>query len=226
VRSLRGIFLSALAIGFSGAMIPGPMLALVLSEGLGGDILGVLGIVLGHVLLEGALVAALSFGAGSLLRRPAVGMLVGIPGGALLSYMGASVVVAVLRDPTAIAAEAKVLATPAGPVVAGVLVSASNPSWIMWWSGVGVGYVSMALRRGTAGLVSFYVGHTLSDWAWYGALGVLLVGGREILRGQVYLWVIGGCGAVLFGFGLYFVYLGLNQAHRSFGASRAEGARP
>ena len=222
MRSLTGIFWSALAIGFSGAMIPGPMLALVLSEALAGDYLGVLGIVLGHVLLEGALVLALAFGAGRLLRQPGVSVAVGVVGGALLAYMGASVVVTMLADPTAFAAEAKALAMPAGSVVGGVLVSASNPTWIMWWSAVGVGYVSMALARGASGLTTFYVGHTLSDWIWYGALGALLVTGRDILSGPAYLWVIGLCGAVLFGFGLFFVYFGLRQG-RSLGRQRATG---
>ena len=222
MQSLSGVFWSALVIGFSGAMIPGPMLALVLSEGLSGNLLGTLGIVLGHVILEGALVLALALGAGRVLRRPSVGAVVGVVGGALLAYMGSSVVLAVVQDPGSLAANAAI-SLPAGPVVAGILVSASNPAWIMWWSAVGIGYVAMSLRRGSAGLAAFYVGHTLSDWVWYGLIGALLVSGRNIVRGQAYLWIIAVCGALLFGFGLYFIYLGLKQLRQGLVGVRAQG---
>ncbi|MHB0875141.1 MAG: LysE family transporter [Anaerolineae bacterium] len=211
MRRLGAIFWSALAIGFSGAMIPGAMLAMVLSESLNGRFFGALGIVLGHVLLEAALVLALAYGAGRVLRQPIVSAIVGVVGGALLAYMGGSVVAAVLRDPAAMTPSNTAMALPAGPVAAGVLVSVSNPSWLMWWSAVGIGYVAIALQRGTAGLVSFYVGHTLADWLWYGAVATLVIGGRSILQGAVYVWVIGVCGALLFGFGLFFVSLGVRE---------------
>ena len=221
MQSLRSIFWSALAIGFSGAMIPGPMLALVLSEGLSGRFLGTLGIVLGHVILEGALVLALALGAGRVLKRPSVGAVVGVIGGALLAYMGGSVVLAAWHNPASLTAKAAV-SLPAGPVVAGVLVSASNPAWIMWWSAVGVGYVAMSLRRGSVGLAAFYTGHTLSDWLWYGIIGALLVSGRNIVHGPAYLWIIAACGALLMGFGLFFIYLGLKQVRQGFIGMRAQ----
>lgn len=221
MQSLAGVFWSALAIGFSGAMIPGPMLALVLSEGLSGSFLGTLGIVLGHVILEGALVLALALGAGKVLKRPSVGAVVGVIGGTLLAYMGGSVVLAAWHNPASLAAKAAV-SLPAGPVVAGVLVSASNPAWIMWWSAVGVGYVAMSLRRGSIGLVAFYAGHTLSDWLWYGIIGALLVSGRNIVHGQAYLWIIAACGALLMGFGLFFIYLGIRQLRQGFAGMGAQ----
>jgi threonine/homoserine/homoserine lactone efflux protein len=211
LRKLGAIFWSALAIGFSGAMIPGPMLAMVLSESLRASLAGSLGIVLGHVLLEAALVLALAFGAGRILRQPAVAVAVGVFGGGLLAYMGASVVIGAVTSPSAMVASGAAVPLPAGPVVAGVIVSASNPSWIMWWSAVGIGYVAMALQRGAAGLVAFYTGHTLADWVFYGAVSLLVVNGRNLLTGRAYVWIVGTCGALLFGFGLFFVQLGVRQ---------------
>ncbi|NPV06544.1 MAG: LysE family transporter [Anaerolineae bacterium] len=214
MRGRAGIFWSALAVGFSGAMIPGPMLAVVLSESLNGRLWGSLGVVLGHVLLEAALLVALAQGAGGVLKKPAVGAVVGIVGGALLAYMGASVVHTVLRDPGAMVANASLVSLPASPVVTGVLVSGSNPAWVMWWGAVGVGYVALALGQGRGGLLSFYVGHTLSDWVWYGAVAGLVTSGRQMLQGKPYLWLISICGVLLVGFGLYFVSLGVRQVRQ------------
>jgi threonine/homoserine/homoserine lactone efflux protein len=210
MRSNKGIFWSTLAVGFSGAMIPGPMLALVLSLSVKGRFWGSMGVVLGHVLLEAALVLALALGAGKLLRLPLVSAVVGLVGGALLCYMGGSVLLALAHNAGALAASADAgIAT--APVLAGVVVSASNPSFTMWWSAVGVGYVAMSLQRGPLGLASFYVGHTLSDWVWYALVAGLVVSGRNVLAGRAYTWVIGGCAFLLAGFGLYFVYLGARQ---------------
>jgi threonine/homoserine/homoserine lactone efflux protein len=69
----------------------------------------------------------------------------------------------------------------------------------------------MSVARGPQGLASFYFGHTLADWVWYGAVSALVVSGRNILNGQAYAWVTGVCGLLLAGFGLYFIYLGLRQ---------------
>jgi len=208
LKSLAGIFWSALAIGFSGAMIPGPMLALVFSESLGGRFWDSMGIVLGHVVLEAALVLALAVGAGKVLKRPIVGAAVGVLGGALLSYMGCSVMLTVWQNPGALAVHPPTGSLLGGPVLAGVLVSASNPAWIMWWSAVGVGYVAMALNRGAVGLTAFFSGHSLSDVLWYGLVAALVVSGRNLFSGRVFLWTLGVCGVLLLGFGLYFVYLG------------------
>ncbi|NLT43077.1 MAG: LysE family transporter [Anaerolineae bacterium] len=212
MKGRAGIFWSAWAIGFSGAMIPGAMLAVVLSESLNGRIWGSLGIVLGHVLLEALLLLALARGAGGFLTRPSVAVVVGVVGGAVLTYMGADVVAAVLRDPASMQAEAAPL--PAGPVVTGMLVSGSNPAWLMWWAAVGVGHVSMALRLGARGLGAFFVGHTLADWVWYGFVALLVYSGRSMLQGPVYLWMISACGLLLAGFGLYFVATGIRLARR------------
>lgn len=219
MKGRAGIFWSAWAIGFSGAMIPGAMLAVVLSESLNGRIWGSLGIVLGHVLLEAVLLIALARGAGEFLKRPAVAVVVGLVGGGVLVYMGADVVAAVLNDPASMQAKAAPL--PAGPVITGMIVSGSNPAWLMWWAAVGVGLVSMALRQGAGGLAAFFVGHTLADWVWYGLVAGLVYSGRGMLQGQVYLWLITICGLLLVGFGLYFVLMGVRLARRPQGIAAA-----
>jgi threonine/homoserine/homoserine lactone efflux protein len=221
LRSVRGIFSSALAVGFSGAMIPGPMLAMVLSVSLNGRFWPSMGIVLGHVLLEGLLVLGVTLGIGRALRHPLVAGVVGLVGGVVLVYMGSGVVATVWREPAALAAEVAQVAIPVAPVFAGALVSASNPAWLMWWGAVGIGYVSLALQHGPAGLGAFYVGHTLSDWLWYGCVAALAVSGRQMLRGTGYLAIIMVCGLLLCAFGAYFVFLGARALRQQIQARRS-----
>jgi threonine/homoserine/homoserine lactone efflux protein len=100
---------------------------------------------------------------------------------------------------------------PAGrmhPVLAGVLVSLSNPYWTLWWATVGLGYIVLSLKQGTAGLVSFFGGHILSDLAWYSLVAGAVAGGRRFLTPAVYRGILVCCGAFLIFLGGSFIYMG------------------
>ena len=184
MRKLGAIFWSALAIGFSGAMIPGAMLAMVLSEALGGRIPGALGIVLGHVLLEAALVLALAYGAGRWLRQPIVSAVVGVVRWRDARLHGCQRGGKRAGDPSAMTPSSSAVALPAGPVVArrdrqraptraGSCGGAPSASATSPWrcSGARPGWY-----RSTSG----------TRWptgVWYGAVAALVVGGRSFLQG-------------------------------------------
>jgi threonine/homoserine/homoserine lactone efflux protein len=94
------------------------------------------------------------------------------------------------------------------PVLAGVLVSLSNPYWTLWWATVGLGYIVLSLKQGTAGLVSFFSGHILSDLAWYSLVAGAVAGGRRFLTPAVYRGILVCCGAFLIFLGGSFIYMG------------------
>jgi threonine/homoserine/homoserine lactone efflux protein len=94
-------------------------------------------------------------------------------------------------------------------VLAGILTSLSNPYWAVWWATIGLGYIALSLKLGTAGLVAFYCGHILSDLAWYGAISLSLVLGHRLLTDRAYRGLVAACAVFLFGFGLYFGYEGV-----------------
>ncbi len=97
-----------------------------------------------------------------------------------------------------------------GPVVAGALVSISNPYWVLWWATVGVSYVALALRQGPLGLGSFYVGHILADLSWYSLVAFVITAGRSLLSQPVYRGILLICGLFLIALSVYFIYSGFN----------------
>ncbi|RKO68209.1 lysine transporter LysE [Desulfofundulus salinus] len=228
---LMAIFSTAFVVGLSGAMMPGPLLTVTIGESARrGFAAGPL-IVLGHALLEGTLVIALALGLASLLTAPVVGRSIAVVGGIFLIYLGwgmardawlGRVVLNVGCGQPVQAGPAppgggpnpgpqKVDPLPAGrmhPVLSGILVSLSNPYWTLWWATVGLGYIVLSLKQGTAGLVSFYGGHILSDLAWYGLVAAAVAGGRRFLTPSIYRGILVSCGAFLVFLGASFIYMG------------------
>ena len=205
---MAGIFAGSFVIGFSGAMMPGPLLAVTITESAARGIRAGPLLVLGHMILEGALVAALALGLAAFLQNPWLIAAVSFVGAVVLCWMGQDMVRSAGRLSLASAGEAR---GRMHPVVAGMVVSLSNPYWTLWWITIGMAYVLAALRFGVAGLLAFFIGHILSDFVWYVFVGVSVARGRRIIPEPVYRWTIRLCGVTLIGFGLWFFWSGFNS---------------
>src|SRR5687768_3952780 len=70
-RTLVGIFISSLLLGFSGALMPGPVFAAVVAGAASSGFWFGPAVVLGHGVLELATVLVLVRGLGAVLARPA-----------------------------------------------------------------------------------------------------------------------------------------------------------
>jgi len=203
------IFFTSLVVGFSGAMAPGPLLTLDIAESArrgfwAGPIL-----VLGHGLLELAMVVGLVGGLSHLLEKSLVAGIVGLGGGLFLLWMGYSIIRSNWGNPAALSDDPPTMLARGNPVLAGILVSLSNPYWLLWWATVGSSYVVWAMGVGIVGLIAFYSGHILSDLSWYSLVSLLVASGRKIVRDKVYRGLLLACGIFLLGLGGYFVFSGI-----------------
>jgi len=229
---LPAIFTTAFIVGFTGAMAPGPLLTVTIGESVRlGFIAGPL-LMLGHGLLELILIFALVGGLSVFLTQSVVSHIIAVAGGVFLIYMGYGIVNDALKgkvslsiqrpesenndfedkepDETRILAESMVAVKKRKmhPVVAGVLVSLSNPYWTIWWATVGLGYITMSLNNGYTGLTAFFTGHILADFTWYSLVAAAVAGGRKFLNNSVYRGVLVVCGVFMLGLGSYFLYYG------------------
>lgn len=207
---LYGLFITAFIVGFSGAMMPGPLLSYTIAESARrGWIVGPLMIV-GHGILELGLVIGIMAGLSSFIQKPAVSSGIALVGGAFLLYLGFSMSRQAARGEISLAdstagSEVKGM----HPVLAGVLISLSNPYWSIWWATIGLGYFSIALQSGWAGMAAFFTGHISADFAWYVMIAVLVANGRRFISPKAYNYVLLGCGLFLIGMGFYFIYTGI-----------------
>ena len=181
-------------IGFTGAMMPGPVTTLIVTEtARRGFIAGPL-ITIGHALLELAMVLALVFGLGDLLKQNAVAGTIGLLGGLFLLWMGFDIVRSAWQGKVSFDTTRDVSASSSGnPIIAGILTSVANPYWILWWATVGAAYLITFRAFGVAGIVAFVVAT-----------------GRRVMTDRMYRGILVVCGAFLIALSFYFVNSGIN----------------
>jgi threonine/homoserine/homoserine lactone efflux protein len=202
------IFLSSFVIALSGALMPGPFLTVTIVESSRiGFRAGPL-MILGHGILELMLVVLLFYGLGDLLRQPLVFGLIGLLGGAVLLWMAWGM----FRDLPKLRLDLSPRrGGPKNQVWAGILVSLSNPYWIIWWASIGLGYILFAAQYGLWGLVLFFLGHILADFLWYALVALSVAKGKRLLGDRGYRTVIGVCAAFLVLLGFYFGWSGFRN---------------
>jgi threonine/homoserine/homoserine lactone efflux protein len=197
------IFWGALVTGLSGAMMPGPVLALVVSETGRRGFWASPEIISGHAVLELVLVVAMVVGLRRYLQSLAVFVFLGLVGGGMLIWMAWGMVTFGLSGPEIETASAT------GPIrsafLAGAVISLANPYWSVWWATVGASFLQRAAAAGTVATGLFFVGHVSSDYLWYAVVGWIVAVNRRLLTGSVYQWLLYSCAALIGGMGVYFV---------------------
>ena len=197
--------LAAFVIGLSGAMSPGPYLTMTIARTLRDGRLSAFLMLVGHALLEAALLIGFAFGLANILKSPAVARVMSGVGGVVLVWMGASLVWGAWRG--TISADLHAAEEPAkmGPVAHGAIVSLSNPYWTLWWATIGITLALRGLEFGPVGVLAFFVGHELADLAWYSVVILAVSAGRHLLSDRVYRLIMGVLGAFLLYLGGSFI---------------------
>lgn len=203
---VAGVPVTSFLVALSGALMPGPLLTITVGEATRRGFWAGPLIILGHGLLELALVLLLLTGLGTILNRPLVLGTVGLVGGGILVWMGLGLLRASRTSQLKFeAASTKGL----HPVWAGIVMSLANPYWLLWWLTIGLGYVIFAARYGFLGVFLFFTGHILADLAWYTLVSAAVAYGRNFFTDGLYRGFLAGCGCFLFLFSLYFGFQGV-----------------
>lgn len=193
-------------VGLSGAMSPGPYLTMTITRTLQHGRLSALLMLVGHALLEAALLIGFAFGLQHFLSEEPVVAGLGLIGGAVLLWMGGNLLSGALRGTVATDLEASTETSTLGPVAHGALVSLSNPYWTLWWATIGVTLAAKGLTLGPVGVLAFFLGHELADFTWYAFVIVAVSKGRHLLTPRVYRTVIGVLATFLLVLGGRFIF--------------------
>lgn len=206
--TLLTIFSSSFVLALSGALMPGPLLTVTISESSRrGMVAGPL-LIIGHGILELALVIALMTGLAPFLNRDGVFIAVALLGAIILAWMAIGMFRALPTLSLSWQADGK-----AGShlIITGVLMSIANPYWTIWWASIGLGYIIYAMQFGYWAVFFFFLGHILADLAWYAAVSAAISKGRHLMTDRLYRGLIGACASFLVVFACYFAYAGIQR---------------
>ncbi|RJX30436.1 MAG: lysine transporter LysE [Desulfurivibrio sp.] len=206
--ALAAIFASSFMIALSGALMPGPLLTMTISESSRrGAAAGPL-MMLGHGLLELLLVVGLLSGLAPLLTRNDVFIVIALSGGVILLWMA----IAMLRSLPTLRLDLDVHTEKSqNLVLAGIMFSLANPYWTIWWASIGLGYIIHSFKFGLPGVAAFFSGHILADLLWYSLISFAIARGKRFFSDRFYRGLIGTCASLLVVFACYFFYSGLER---------------
>jgi threonine/homoserine/homoserine lactone efflux protein len=206
--SIIAIFTSSFLIALSGALMPGPLLTVTVSESSQrGAVVGPL-VILGHGILELALVLALLSGMAPFFKRDEVFVVISLAGGIILFWMAISMFRSLPSLHFDLAGEEQ---NPKNLIMAGIILSLANPYWTIWWATIGLGNIMHSVKLGIVGVVAFFIGHILADLTWYALVSFSVSKGRAFFSDTIYRRLIGGCAFFLIIFAGYFFYSGLDK---------------
>ena len=193
--------LLVIGISASGVMAPGPLFAANVSWGLRGGTRAGLKMAVGHTIVEFPLVILLGIGVFSLESFPEFRGIISIFGATALFIF------AFMQVRTTFGKKESSISTPRqGPLLTGVLLSALNPFFLVWWITIGFKLISDAmLVWAFAGILAVFVLHIWMDFVWLGAVSYLASKSTKILSNRNYKILMTGLSSVLVYFGITFL---------------------
>ena len=199
-----------IGVSLSGVMAPGPVTAAAVAMGARSRYAGTF-IAIGHAVVEFPLMLLIMLGMGKLLESTNTQIVIGLAGGALLLVMAVQ-----MLTNLSIARNRPAKQTKSKPLLAGAILSASNPYFLLWWATVGLTLATTAGQLGFWAFALFAIVHWLCDWVWLQLLSWASFKGSKLLGGHSQRVVLLICSGALFFFGLLFIYNAANILIKRF----------
>ena len=189
-----------IVISASGVMAPGPLFAANIAHGIRGGARSGIKMAIGHTIVELPLVIILGIGVFSLELFPEFRTIISIFGAITLFVFAAMQIKTIFRN------KETTTNLKQGPFVSGILLSALNPFFIIWWLTIGFKLISDAmLIWAFSGILILFILHIWMDFAWLGAISYLASKSSKILSNKNYKIIMIGLSVMLVYFGITFL---------------------
>ncbi|VVB71786.1 LysE type translocator [uncultured archaeon] len=189
----------AFTIGLTGALAPGPTLVATVNSTLKNGWTAGPKVAAGHALVEVFIFLLIVGGLAMALQQ--YSHYIAVAGGLALIVFGILTVKA-SRSASMVQSQSEAVGNP---YLTGILTSAANPYFWIWWLSVGSALVISGLSLGLFMAVLFMIGHWGADFGWYTLVSTSLDRGKSILSEANYRRILALCGGLLIFFGLYYL---------------------
>jgi threonine/homoserine/homoserine lactone efflux protein len=194
--------LTVILVTASGAFAPGPLFFGTLIHGTKTGVRAGIWSALGHMTVEFPLVLVLALGLLNASAQPVVRQVISLLGGAALLIFGGFQLRDAWRGKRSEVKKNQRL--PANSLALGIVFTAFNPFFVIWWLTIGSKLVFDALLFASlAGVLLMYASHVWMDYAFLGAGAYVARKGSQFIGSR-------GFRALLAVFGLVMIYFGVN----------------
>ncbi len=193
-------FGSVFIISISGALQPGPVTATAITLGTQNKWAGTL-LAIGHGIIEFPLMVIIILGMGKYFEMQKVQIGIGLAGGFFLLLMAAQIFMNLKSD-----TDTGSKALHKKPVLAGIILTASNPYFLLWWATVGLKLAQEAKGFGIWAFGIFAIVHWSVDLIWLMFLSWISCKGSTFIGRKGFTYILAFCGFMLLVFGLRFLY--------------------
>jgi threonine/homoserine/homoserine lactone efflux protein len=203
---LDGLYLLVLGflVGISGAMMPGPLLVYTVAESLKKGWKTGYYVIIGHAIVEVLLMVLLAAGVATLMASANFVTWISLSGGAYMIYSG----LGLHRSRWNLSNHP--LESRYGTVVGGMMFTALNPGFPIWWATAGARLLLEGMKvGGLSGAILVFVGHWVADFGYFLLVSLLVAKGRETLLEKYVAPVKKILASALIAIGAYFIWTGL-----------------
>ena len=199
-----GFISTVVLVTASGALAPGPLFVVTLSEGSqSGAKAGIL-FSMAHMLVEFTLVMLLAGGLFTIANEPIIRPIVGISGGIVVLVFGAMQIRNSLK--TKFREDRIEKKQMRNLLLTGLAFTGLNPLFIVWWLTAGANLVLLSLEFASfTGVFLMYSCHVWMDYVWLIGVAHLSKKGTDIIGSKGYRILLGVFGAILIYFGITFI---------------------
>jgi len=201
MEQLLGFAIVVIVISASGVLSPGPLFTANIFYGLKGGTKAGLKMAYGHTIVEFPLVILLGLGAFSLEAIPEFRTYIAIIGALGLFVFAGIQLKQIFKNSVE-----PINGPKHGPFLAGILLSAFNPFFIIWWLTIGLKLISDALIYWSFwGILIMFLLHIWMDYVWLSSTALVSSKISKILSNRNFKVLVVGLSVVLVYFGITFL---------------------
>jgi threonine/homoserine/homoserine lactone efflux protein len=192
-------------VGISAAIIPGPMMFATIGISIRKGWKTGPSVFIGHALVESAIFLLILAGAASFLGEKVMAY-ISIIGGFIMILFAVVLISSAKKVSTMdISTFSGKQELSSGPVSAGIITSALNPSLIIWWLTAGSAIILQEYLFGIFAVLAFILGHWIADLGFLVAVSSSSSRGKEMLSQRTHERILYFCGAFMAVFGIWFL---------------------
>ena len=201
---MLAVIFSVIVLSLSGVMMPGPMFAVTVAKSYRSPWAGTK-VSIGHAIIEVPIILLIYFGLGQFFQHQVVQIILSLIGVAVIIWLGINM----FRARKDVVESGKDLKF--GAITTGIVMSAINPLFLLWWATVGSMLVMKFVAYGTVGLPVLIITHWTCDLVWLSLVSVMIYRTKALWGMKLQQWIFAVCSLLLIGFGVWYLFSGIQK---------------